>query len=73
MVPQKHREAIKFIYNSGFFITTNEYPDFGEGRDGEAIKRRLKIFQAKALKRRNNTVTGNWSVGNWSIGIYRHW
>ena len=73
MVPQKHREAIKFIYNSGFFITTNEYLDFGEGRDGEAIKRRLKIFQAKALKRRNNTVTGNWSIGNWSIGIYRHW
>ena len=45
MVPQKHREASKFIGNSGFFITTNEYPDFGEGRDGEAIKRRLKIFQ----------------------------
>ena len=44
MVPQKHREASKFICNSGFFITTNEYPDFGEGRDGEAIKRRLKIF-----------------------------
>ena len=23
MVPQKHREASKFIYNSGFYITTN--------------------------------------------------
>ena len=44
MVHQKHREASKFIYNSGFFITTNEYPDFGEGRDREAIKRRLKIY-----------------------------
>ena len=62
MVPQKHREASKFLYNSGFFITTNEHPDFGEGRDGEAIKRRLKIFQTKALKRKNNTVTGNWSI-----------
>ena len=62
MVPQKHREASKFIYNSGFFITTNEYPDFGEGRAGEAIKRRLKIFQTKAPKRKNNTVTGNCSI-----------
>ena len=43
IVPQKHCKARKFIYNSGFFITTNEYPDFGEGRDGEVIKRRLKI------------------------------
>ena len=62
MVPQKHREASKFIYNSGFIITTTEYPDFGEGRDREAIKRRLKIFQRKALKRKNNTVTGNCST-----------
>ena len=44
MVPQKHRESSKFIYNSGFSITTNEYPDFGEGRDREGIKRRLKIY-----------------------------
>ena len=50
MVAQKHREASKFIYNSGFFITTNEYPDFAEGRDGEAIERRLNIFQTKSLK-----------------------
>ena len=28
MVPQKHREASKFIYNSGFYITTNVYHDF---------------------------------------------
>ena len=56
MVPQMHREASKFIYNSGSFITTNEYPDFGEGRDGEAIKRRLRIFQTKALKKKNNAV-----------------
>ena len=62
MVPQKHHEASKFIYNSGFFITANEYPDFGERRDGEAIKKRLKIFQTKALKRKNNTVTGNCST-----------
>ena len=62
MIPQKHREASKLIYNSGFCITTNEYPNFGEGRDGQAIKRRLKIFQTKALKRKNNTVTGNCST-----------
>ena len=62
MVPQKHREASTFIYNSVFFITTNEYPDFGEGRDGEAMKRRLKIFQIKALRMKNNTFTGNCST-----------
>ena len=55
--------ASKFIYNSfTFFIRTNEYPDFGEERDEEAIKRRLKIFETKALKRKNNTVTGNCST-----------
>ena len=62
MVHQKHREASKFIYNSGFFITTNEYPDFAEGRDGEATKTRLKVFQTKVLKRKNNSVTGNCST-----------
>ena len=62
MLPQKHREVSKFIYNSGSFITTNEYPDFREGRDREYIKRRLKIFQTKALKKKNNAVTGNCST-----------
>ena len=60
MVPQKRREAGKFICNSGFFITTNEYSDCGEGRDWEAIKIRLKIFQTKALKRKNNNGNGHW-------------
>ena len=62
MVPQKHREATKFIYNTGFFITTNEYRDFAERRDGEATKRRLKVLQTKVLKRKNNSVTGNCST-----------
>ena len=58
MVPQKHRDAKKFIYNSGFYITTNEYPDFGDGLDGEAIKKRLKIFHTKSLPRKDLSVTG---------------
>ena len=52
MVPQKHREGSKFIYNLGFFIETNGYPNFEEGRDEEAIKRRLKQFQTKTLKKK---------------------
>ena len=52
MVPQKHREASKFIYNLRFFIETNGYPNFEEGRDEEAIKRRLKQFQTKTLKKK---------------------
>ena len=58
MVPQKHRQASKFIYNSGFFITTNEYPDFGPTSDAEAIKKRLSIFNTKALPRKNANVSG---------------
>ena len=57
MVPQKHREASKFIYNSGFYITTNVYPDFGEGLDGQAIKKRLKVFETKSLKHKDTSVT----------------
>ena len=58
MVPKKHREASKFIYNSGFYITTNVYPDFGEGLDGQAIKKRLKVFETKSLKHKDTSVTG---------------
>ena len=54
MVPQKHREASKFIYNSGFYITSNVYPDFGEGLDGQAIK----VFETKSLKHKDTSVTG---------------
>ena len=53
MVLQKHRNASKSIYNSGIFIATKDHAEFGEGRDGKAIKRRLKIFQTKALKRKS--------------------
>ena len=58
MVPQKHREASKFIYNSGFYITTNIYPDFGWGLDGEAIRKRLSLFNTKALSKKNTNVSG---------------
>ena len=58
MVPQKHREASKFIYNSGFYITTNVHPDFGEGLDGQAIKKRLEVFETKSLKNKDTGVTG---------------
>lgn len=58
VVPQKHRGSVTSHYNSGFFITTNNYPDFGGGRDGEAIKRRLSVFDTKALKRKDASVSG---------------
>ena len=58
MVPQKHKEASKFKYNSGFFITTNIYPDFGDGRDGDAIKRRLSVFETNTLPKKDNNVSG---------------
>ena len=58
MVPQKHREASKFIYNSGFYITTNVYPNFREGLDGQAIKKHLKVFERKSVKHKDTSVTG---------------
>ena len=58
MVPQKQREVSKFIYNSGFYITTNVYPDFSEGLDGQAIKKLLKVFETKSLKHKDTSVAG---------------
>ena len=56
MVPQKHREAS--IYNFDFYITINIYPDCGEGLEGQAIKKRLKVFKVKSLKHNDTSVTG---------------
>ena len=49
MVPQKHKEAARVHYKSGFFITTNVYPDFGAEADCEAIRKRLSLFNTRAL------------------------
>ena len=56
MVPQKHSEASKFIFNSDFYITANVYPDFCEGLDGHAIKKCLKVFETKSLKHKDTSV-----------------
>lgn len=58
MLPQKHKAPTKFLYNGGFFITTNEYPDFGNEVDCEAIKKRLDIFETKPLLHKDNSVSG---------------
>ena len=58
IVPQKHRATSKFIYNSGFYLATNVYPDFGEELDGQAIKKHLKVFETKLLKHKDTSVTG---------------
>ena len=59
MLPQKHKEAKKFQYKSGFFITTNVYPDFGDPTDCQAIRKRLSLFNTTALPSRNAFVTGS--------------
>ena len=63
---QKHREGSKFKYNSGFFITTNVYPDFGPGPDSDAIRRRLSVFETKPLPRKDNNATGKHFSCNFS-------
>jgi len=55
---KKHKAPTKFLYNGGFFITTNEYPNFGNEVDCEAIKNRLDIFETKPLLQKDNSVTG---------------
>jgi len=56
-LPQKHMSASTCIYLSGFFITTNIYPDFGNERDCEAIRKRLAIFPTKPLKKKDGNVS----------------
>ncbi|XP_066921716.1 uncharacterized protein [Clytia hemisphaerica] len=56
-VPRKHSSVQSTHYNSGFFITTNDFPDFGAGRDGEAIKKRLQVFNTVSLKRKDPTIS----------------
>jgi len=55
-LPQKHKEASRVKYNSGVFITTNVYPDFGHAHDNEAIRRRLDVFQTKSLRKTDGSV-----------------
>ena len=57
-VPQKHSEATRVNYKSGFYITTNELPNFGNEIDQAAIYKRLKVFTCKALPKKDTSVTG---------------
>lgn len=57
MLPQKHKNAEKTVYRSGFYITTNEMPDFGEGPDGRAIERRLSVFTTQPIPNPRNRVS----------------
>ncbi|XP_066930600.1 uncharacterized protein [Clytia hemisphaerica] len=56
-LPQKHKSGLRVNYNSGFFITTNVYPDFGNERDCDAIRKRLEVFQTTSLKRKDPSVS----------------
>ena len=56
-VSRKHKDGKRVIYNSGFYITTNVFPNFGHETDNSAIKSRLAIFETKSLKKRSASVT----------------
>lgn len=58
MLSQKHTEASKVNYRSGFFITTNVLPNFGNEIDQEAVYRRLKVFHTKPLPIKDSSVVG---------------
>lgn len=57
-VQRKHQSVSSSHYNSGFFITSNDYPDFGPGRDAEAIKKRLSVFETSTLPRKDTSISG---------------
>ena len=59
MLSVKHQDAKRVIYNSGFFITTNMLPDFGNEMDQASVYRRLEVFKCKPLPTKDKTVTGN--------------
>ena len=58
-IPQKHKEGLRIKYNSGFFIATNVYPDFGKEEDCVTIRKRLEVFQSSSLPRKDGSATGN--------------
>ena len=60
-LPQKHKSGLRVNYNSGFFITTNVYPDFGNQADCDAIRKRLAVFETCSLKRKDPSVSGKFS------------
>ena len=62
MLSQKHKTATKVNYRSGFFITTNELPDFVNDIDNKAIKSRLKCFKTQALQKTDSSVRGEISI-----------
>ena len=62
MLSQKHADAKRVNYRSGFFITTNVLPDFGHQVDQEAILRRLKVFHTRTLQHKDSSVTGNYEI-----------
>ena len=62
-IPQKHKEANRVCYNSGIFITSNVYPDFGHQHDNDAIRRRLDVFNTCSLQRKDGSVSGK-------LGLY---
>ena len=57
MLPRKHTEAEQFAYDSGFYITTNEMPNFRQGPDDRAIKRRLSVFETVPISNPCNRVS----------------
>lgn len=63
-VPKKHGKIQNSHYNSGFFITTNNFPDFKDSRDEEAIRKRLSVFHTKPLIKKDYSVSGKFILYN---------
>jgi len=70
MLSQKHSDAKKVNYKSGFFITTNILPDFGVQRDQEAVYKRLKVFHTRPLPKKDSSVTGTTLFYNFTTLLY---
>ena len=58
MLSQKHTKATKVNYKSGFYITTQEIPDFVNDVDNRAIRSRLRSFKTTALPKKDSSVRG---------------
>ena len=63
-VPQNHKNATRVKDNSGFYIATNVYPDFGNHTDCKAIRKRLEVFNTKSLQNKDSKVSGQLSFSH---------
>ena len=69
-IPRKHKDQKPLIYNSGFYITSNDMPNFGDGVHSDAVLGRLSPFHVKSLPKVDRGVAERFRRNAMSIIYY---